>query len=176
MSFQIRCLYRLPEELYKNVISYIQPNNDTQHQYQLCLSLINTSTHFEDGVFLKDKKGNSIRKGFLYTSRLGDVRQPNELHQECIVLVLYVSQKFSRHHGVTFWRDKFFNYVIYQKPESSSPLGEWSNGLENGQNGLFITVGDLLPLRKNSKILTDPSLHYGDILSSVSEFISNYDC
>ena len=82
MSFQIRCLYQLPEELYKNVISYIQPNNYTQHQYQLCLSLIKTTTEFEDGVFLKDKKGNSIRKGFLYTSKLGDVRQPSELHQQ----------------------------------------------------------------------------------------------
>ena len=175
MSFQIRCLYQLPEELYWNVISYIQPDTCTQHQYQICLSFINTSTDFEDGTFLKDKKGNSIRKGFLYTSRLGDVRQSNELHQECIVLVVYISQKFSRFQGVTFWRDKFFNYVIYQKPESKFPMGRWSNGLENGQNWLFITVGDLLPLRKNSKILINHNLHYGDILSSVSEFININD-
>ena len=160
--------HQLPSELYDNVISYIQPNKHIKNQYKYCLDFINDTSIFDNDVPMTDENGNRIRKGFLYSGEIGDVRKPEQTI-ECIVLVIYVGQKFSRHYGYTTWREKFFNYLIYQEPDLTHPLGRWSKDIKHIQGGIFMTLDRLKPLRKNSKIVIDNNLQYGDILSTITE-------
>lgn len=161
--------YQLPKELYDNIISYIQPDKSTEEQYKYCLDFINDTSSFDNDIPMTDENGNRIRKGFLYSGEIGDVREP-EHKIECIVLVVYVGQKFSRHNGYTNWREKFFNYLIYQEPDVDFPMGRWSNDIKHIQGGIFVTLDRLKPLRRKSKIIIDNNLQYGDILSTISEF------